>query len=145
MSYRALPIRQFMSPCPLCIEQGQLMSEAHRLMRNKRVRHLPVLSHGRLVGVVSAGDLHLLEGLEGVDREQVRVEDAMTPEPYCVRPDAPLDEVVDVMAGNKYGCALVVEAERVVGVFTTVDALEVFARILRGEAPLPGGSSARRG
>jgi acetoin utilization protein AcuB len=126
-----------MTPDPHCIEQDKLMAEAHRLMRQKRMRHLPVLSHGRVVGVVSAGDLHLLEGLVGVDPERVCVEEAMTPEPYCVHPDSPLDEVVDVMAGNKYGCAIVVEAERVVGIFTTVDALEAFARVLRGEMPLP--------
>jgi len=126
-----------MSPNPQCIEQDKLMAEAHRLMRQKRMRHLPVLSQGRVVGVVSAGDLHLLEGLVGVDPERVCVEEAMTPAPYCVGPDAPLDEVVDVMAGNKYGCAIVVEAERVVGIFTTVDALEAFARVLRGEMPLP--------
>jgi acetoin utilization protein AcuB len=132
-----LPIRQFMSPDPSCIEQDKPMTEAHRLMRQRRMRHLPVLSRGRVVGVVSAGDLHLLEGLTDVDPERVCVEEAMTPEPYCVDPDAPLDQVVDVMAGNKYGCAIVVEAERVVGIFTTVDALEAFARVLRGEMPLP--------
>jgi len=137
LNHSPLPIRQFMSPDPHCIELDQPMSEAHRLMRERRLRHLPVLSHGRLVGVVSAGDLHLLEGLGGVDPERVCVEDAMTPAPYCVPPTTPLDEVVDVMAANKYGCALVVEAERVIGIFTTVDALEAFARILRGEAPLP--------
>jgi len=120
------------------------MSEAHRLMREKRLRHLPVLSQGRLVGLVSLGDLHLLERLEGVDPERVRVKDAMTPEPYCVRPDARLDEVVDVMAGNKYGSALVADAEGVVGIFTTVDALEAFGRVLRGEAPLRVGAAARR-
>jgi len=112
------------------------MAEAHRLMRQGRMRHLPVLSHGRVVGVVSAGDLHLLEGLDDVDPERVCVEEAMTPEPYCVHPDAPLDEVVDVMAGNKYGCALIVDAEHVAGIFTTVDALEAFARVLRGEMPV---------
>ena len=106
------------------------MSEAHRLMRQRRARHLPVLAQGRLVGIVSAGDLHLLEGLTDVDPDRVRVEEAMTPAPYCVNPDTPLDEVVDVMAGNKYGCALVVDAERVVGIFTTVDACRAFAELL---------------
>lgn len=134
-----MPIRLFMSECPVCIEQDQPMSQAHRLMRQKRLRHLPVLSRGRLVGVVSSGDLHLLETLEGVNPESVRIEEAMTPEPYRVGPDAPLDEVVDVMAGNKYGCALVVEADKVVGIFTAVDALEGFARMLRGEPPVRGG------
>jgi len=136
VKHSSLPIRQFMSPDPQCIEQDQPMTEAHRLMRQRRVRHLPVLWHGRVVGLCSAGDLHLLESLHGVDPERVCVEEAMTPAPYCVPPEAPLDEVVDVMAGNKYGCAIVVEAERVIGIFTAVDALEAFARLLRGEAPV---------
>jgi acetoin utilization protein AcuB len=109
------------------------MSEAHRLMRKHRVRHLPVLSKGRLVGVVSSGDLRLLETLDDVEPERVSVEEAMTSEPYCVPPEALLDEVVDVMAGNKYGCALVVQAGRVEGIFTTVDALQAFAHFLRGQ------------
>jgi CBS domain-containing protein len=136
MNHSSLPIRQLMTADPQCIEQDQPMSEAHRLMRQRRIRHLPVLLHGKVVGLCSAGDLHLLESLDGVDPERVCVEEAMTPAPYCVHPGAPLDEVVDVMAGNKYGCAIVVEAERVVGIFTAVDALEAFARVLRGEVPV---------
>jgi acetoin utilization protein AcuB len=142
VSAQKLPIRQFMTPRPQCIERQQTMSEAHRLMRQKRARHLPVLADGRLVGILSLGDLHLLEGLAEVDPDRVRVEAAMTPDPYCVSPEAPLDEVVDVMAGNKYGCAVVLEAGRVVGIFTTVDALEAFARVLRGEAPSATGVDA---
>ena len=124
-------VRQFMSPRPICVDRDQMMSEAHRLMRKHRARHLPVLHQGALVGIVSAGDLHLLETLREVDSERVRVEEAMTPAPYCVGPDTPLDEVVDVMAANKYGCALVVNANEVVGIFTTVDALVAFAQLLR--------------
>jgi acetoin utilization protein AcuB len=132
-----------MSPCPTCIDSDQPLIEAHRLMRQKRARHLPVLSGGRLVGVVSVGDLYLLEGVEGIEQEKVRVRQAMTPEPYRVPADAPLDEVVDVMAGNKYGCAIVMDGERVAGIFTTVDALEVLARVLRGEIQWSAASRGR--
>jgi acetoin utilization protein AcuB len=131
MSRLPQSISQLMSPRPICVEQDQMMSEAHRLMRNHRVRHLPVLHRGALVGIVSAGDLHLLETLRGVDPEQIRVEEAMTAAPYCVRPDTALEEVIDVMAANKYGCALVVSSDEVVGIFTTIDALVAFAQLLR--------------
>lgn len=137
MASNAFPIRQFMSPSPVSIDSTQPLVEAHRLMREKRLRHLPVLAEGRLVGVISAGDLYLFETLDGVEPERVPVHEAMTPEPYRVPPDARLDEVVDVMAANKYGCALVVDKQRVVGIFTTVDALEAFARMLRGNLALP--------
>lgn len=115
----------------------QPLAEAHRVMREKRLRHLPVLTEGRLVGVVSTGDLHLIETLDGVDPEKVPVHEAMSSEPYCVPPDAPLEEVADVMAGNKYGCALVVEKGRVLGIFTTVDALEALSHVLRGNGVMP--------
>lgn len=125
-------ISQYMSPRPICIEREKTMSEAHRLMRKHRTRHLPVLHEGALVGIVSAGDLHLLERLQDVDPDQVLVQDAMTPEPYSVPPDTPLHEVVDAMAANKYGSALVVKnRNEVVGIFTTIDALAAFAQLLR--------------
>ena len=107
------------------------MSEAHRLMRRHRTRHLPVLHRGKLVGIISAGDLQLLETLRNVDPEQVRVEEAMTAAPYCAAPDTPVDQVVDVMAANKYGCAVVSSNGEVVGIFTTVDALAAFAELIR--------------
>lgn len=89
---RSLPtIDRYMSPRPICIDQDQTMSDAHRLMRRHRTRHLPVLHRGRLVGIISAGDLQLLETLRSVDPDQVRVEEAMTAAPYCAAPDMPVD------------------------------------------------------
>ncbi|HEU4581394.1 MAG TPA: CBS domain-containing protein [Polyangiaceae bacterium] len=124
------PISNVMSPCPYFIEQNQSMSAAHAIMRQHGIRHLPVCEHGKLVGLVSAGDLHLLETLDGVDPNAVLVKEAMTPEPYQVRPNAPLADVVRVMARNKYGCVLVTQGAEIVGIFTTIDALRAFATVL---------------
>lgn len=107
------------------------MSAAHAIMRKQGIRHLPVCEHGKLVGLVSAGDLHLVETLDGVDPEHVSVKEAMTPEPYQVRPNAPLRDVVLAMAQHKYGCVLVTQGAEIVGIFTTIDALRAFAEVLR--------------
>jgi acetoin utilization protein AcuB len=101
------------------------------MLRRHGIRHLPVCQQGKLVGLVSAGDLHLLETLDGVDPNEVTVKEAMTPDPYQVRPDAPLRDVVQSMAEHKYGCALVTQGAEIVGIFTTVDALRAFAGLLR--------------
>ncbi len=92
-------------------------------MRKHHIRHLPVLDGGKLVGVVSLGDLHLVETLAEVDPAKVRVEEAMSAEPYTVSPDTPVGDVAAEMAEHRYGCAIVVDEQKVVGVFTTVDAL----------------------
>jgi acetoin utilization protein AcuB len=124
-------ISNVMSPCPRFIEHDQSMSAAHAILRRYGIRHLPVCDKGKLVGLVSAGDLHLVETLDGVDPNDVTVREAMTPDPYQVRPNTPLREVVQAMAEHKYGCALVTQGAEIVGIFTTVDALRAFADLLR--------------
>lgn len=119
-----------MTPSPLVIEVGQTLEDAHRLMARRRIRHLPVVASGRLVGIVSLRDLHLLETLKDVEPDSVGVEEAMTPLPYTVRESAPLVDVVKRMARKKLGSVVVVEKRAVVGVFTTTDALKLLAELL---------------
>jgi acetoin utilization protein AcuB len=54
----------------------------------------------------------------------------MSPEVYTIGADAPLLTVVVEMADHKYGSAVVMEGNSVVGVFTTIDALRAFAALL---------------
>jgi CBS domain-containing protein len=51
---------------------------------------------------------------------------------YAVSPDSPLDEVVATMAQHKYGCAVVMQNGKLVGIFTTVDVCRAFAEMLHG-------------
>jgi acetoin utilization protein AcuB len=75
-------------------------------------------------------DLALVETLKDVDPRNVKVEDAMSTEVYTVSPDAALDEVVGEMAEKKYGSAVVVSNQKVVGIFTTVDVCAALADLL---------------
>lgn len=131
----AIPrVDEFMSRAPHTIGRDQPMSEAHAIMRTHGIRHLPVLHGGRLVGVVSDRDLHLVETLRDVDPAAVTVEEAMSPEPYVVTPDQPVDAVVAAMAERKLGSAVVMRQREVLGIFTTIDALRAFAAVLRTPA-----------
>ena len=124
------PIRRYMTGLPQRIAPGQTLADAHQIMRKNRIRHLPVIDRGTLVGIISMGDLHLVETLQDVDPSEVPVEDAMTPRPYAVGPEEPLERVVARMESRKLGSAVVVEGGEVVGVFTTNDALRVLAELL---------------
>lgn len=119
-----------MTAAPETIRPGRSLAEAHRLMRDRGIRHLPVLDGGKLVGVVSQRDLYLIETLKGVDPEKVPVEEAMSPNVWAVPPETPLAEAARYMYSHKDGCAVVTEEERVVGVFTTTDAMRVLADVL---------------
>ncbi len=124
-------VQEYMSIAPVVVSSDRTLADAHRLMRERRIRHLPVVDHGRLVGVVSQRDLYLIETLKGVDPGIEVVGEAMAQDPYAVPPDAPLEEVAAAMAESKFGCAVVVDRGSVIGLFTTVDALRALAAIVR--------------
>jgi acetoin utilization protein AcuB len=123
-------IANFMTRSPHCIGKDQKLATASSLMRDARLRHLPVLEAGRLVGMLSQRDIYFVETIQGVDPVEVSVEDAMTQDAYQVQPTARLHTVVAAMAKKKIGSAVVVEDGKVVGVFTTTDALTVLSELL---------------
>lgn len=123
MTDKNIPIRTRMSALTFSIGHDQTMATAAARLRQQDIRHLPVLRGGRLIGILSDRDIALVESLAGVDPEEVKVEEAMTEEPYAVGPETPLGDVVEHMARHKYGATVVVDGDRPVGIFTTVDAL----------------------
>lgn len=129
---KAIPtIQKYMTTSPHTIGEDQPMAVAHRMMREHHIRHLPVLRGAKIVGLVSDRDLNMVETLREVDPRKVLVSEAMSQDPYLVSPDAALDEVVSMMADKKYGSAVVTQHDKVVGIFTTVDACRAFADLLQ--------------
>lgn len=116
------------------IGSQQSLASAAQRMRELGCRHLPVLVGGRICGILSDRDIDLVMGLPGLDGTELTVEEAMVTDPFTVEPTAELAPTLEVMAGHKYGAAVVVEAGKVVGIVTTVDVLTAFASHLRGHA-----------
>jgi CBS domain-containing protein len=126
-------IREVMTVAPHTIGSDQPLAQAHRVMREFGLRHLPVLRAGVLVGVLSQRDLYFLEALPGVDVDVDVVADAMSADVYTAAPDEPLRHVASAMADHKYGCAVVMEERHVLGIFTVTDALRNLADVLTRE------------
>ena len=118
-----------MAPAPIVIDKGAPLADAHQLMREHQIRHLPVMDGSELVGLVSVRDLHVMESLKDVDPASVSVAEAMSTELYIVDPDTELRAVALNMYSRKLGSALVVDDGKLVGLFTTVDALRVLANV----------------
>lgn len=125
-------IEKVMTPMPHTIGQSIPLTRALEMMREHRIRHLPVQEGGKLVGVLTDRDVKLVLSFQGGDETTLTVEDAMTPDPFCVTPQAALDYVTDEMAEHKYGCVIVrQENGKVVGIFTATDALRVLGEKMK--------------
>jgi acetoin utilization protein AcuB len=123
-----------MTHCPHTIELHQPLSVGHEMMRRYQIRHLPVLRDGKLVGMLSQRDLHFIETLSDVDPEKVPVGDAMSTDTYTVGPRTTLRRVAAEMADHRYGSAVIIERDRVIGILTTVDGMRALSILLSGRA-----------
>lgn len=113
----------------MSVRSDQSVAAAHGIMRSHGVRHLPVLDESRIVGIVSQGDLRLLESRNRCDVVRIQVEEAMTQHPYVVGPDEPLTSALGAMLERRIGAVLVAERGRLVGIFTAVDAVAALSRL----------------
>lgn len=119
------PIVAYMTPLPHTVGSEQTITFAQEMMRKYDVRHLPVLHGGELYGIVSERDLGVIAGLNEVNPDETTVEEAMTQEAYTVSRETPLFDVLTHMLDQKYGSAIVIEGTKVVGIFTTHDAVRL--------------------
>jgi acetoin utilization protein AcuB len=128
---KAIPtIQKYMTYVPKSIGFDQTIETAIDYMRKLHIRHLPVLKGGKLVGILTERDVNLVLGFADADPKTMKVDEAFTPEPYFTKPEALLSEVAVEMAEKKYGCAIVVDNGKLVGIFTEVDALRALAELL---------------
>ena len=124
-------IQKFMSCDPVSIVGRSSIAEAQSLMKEKNIRHLPVMDGGKVIGIISDRDIHQATSLLDVKPNKVAVEDICPTHVYATSPETPLDYVADEMARHHYGSAVVLDNGKLVGIFTTVDACTALAQILR--------------
>ncbi len=132
MSSKKLTVGEIMVTGPVTLECNDVLDVADDIMTLGRIRHLPVLEEGRVVGVLSQRDLFhsaLVRLLGFQPREQkdlmrtVRVREVMTKPVITISPEAPVKEAARLMMEKKIGCLPVVDGEKFVGVITETDIL----------------------
>jgi len=130
---RSRAVSEIMQREVVTLDPGETLDLTHDLMSLGRVRHLPVLERGRLVGMVSQRDLleaslsKTLEFDPGSRRaflRSVQVSEVMSSQVATVGPDTPLGEAARRLVERKIGCLVVVDGEgALLGVVTDTDLL----------------------
>jgi len=123
-------VMKFMTVMPHSVGSDQTIDMAHKIMNENSIRHLPVMKAGQISGIVSDRDLKLAMSIRGVEASKTTVEEIASSEVFLVKPDSKLDDVSKMMAEKKIGSVLVVDNHRLVGIFTTTDALKALNELL---------------
>ncbi|HOG45862.1 MAG TPA: CBS and ACT domain-containing protein [Anaerolineae bacterium] len=134
-------VKARMTPNPVTVHEDTSMHEALRLMRERKVRRLPVLdTAGKLVGMVSEKDLLYASPSPATSLStfeinyliaQIKVAQLMSKTLITVGEDTPLEEAARIMVDNKVGGLPVLDtAGNLVGIITETDLFRIFLELL---------------
>ncbi len=124
-------VREWMTPDPIVVSPETTLPEAHRIMTENSIRHLPVVCEGQLVGIVTLGDIRGAEpsGATSLNiwevnylLSQLRVDEIMTPRPVTISVDDTLGEAAQLMLKHRIGGLPVVDRHgALAGIITECD------------------------
>lgn len=133
-SFQTLRVREVMVDSPVTVNSGDSLQHALSLLQKHQVHQLPVVEHGRLVGIVTDGDLKFFTPAYQLfrDQEEIRqalreltVAEAMTLDPVSISPQATLLEATKLMYDHSIGALLVVEDEKLLGILAVSDVFRI--------------------
>lgn len=135
-----LLVRDSMTRGVVTVAPGATAAEALALCRERRIRHLPVVQEGRLVGIISDRDLRsATPALGDPDRAaalgKVLVGDVMARDIVTAHPDDPIEHAAMAMYERKIGCLPVVDEDALAGILTASDVMKAFVQLVGAHEP----------
>jgi acetoin utilization protein AcuB len=134
-----------MTPDPITVTDKTPIDEALRIMRDKRVRRLPVLNgKGKLVGIVAEKDILYASPSPATSLSiheihylvsKLTVGEIMTKKVFTIADDTPLEEAARVMADHRIGALPVMRNDKLVGIITETDIFKALLELLGAREP----------
>jgi acetoin utilization protein AcuB len=122
-------IQKYMSYTPMAVNFNSSLEEAITVMAKNQIRHLPVIKGDQYLGILSDRDIKQALSYAGADARLIKAGDISDNHPFITGPEAKLSEVSARMANEKIGSVLILDNNKLVGIFTTTDACKALSEI----------------
>ncbi len=112
------------------ITTDEYLSDAISIMKERRVRHLPILKNGKLKGILSDRDIKEYSPSKATTLDiyelhyllaKTRVQDVMKTKVVTTSPDTPVEEAAMIMLDQEIGCLPVIDQGRLLGIISERD------------------------
>lgn len=130
-----MEVAEIMQKKVFSVGASSSLLDAASIMHEKNIRHLPIVEHNEVVGILSERDLRgFLEELyqstretsEGLRRKNISIREVMQNKPLTVDPSADIVDVIDLMIDNKVGAVVVAdELGQLKGIISYEDILKL--------------------
>lgn len=124
------PISNYLVERPYSVASLATLRHAAGRMAAYGIRHLPVMEGERVAGLVRESELHILERWGDVPFDTTTVAEVMCFDVHFVHPSSTLGTVIRDMRRGRFDHTMVLDRERLVGIFTITDALALLANEL---------------
>ncbi len=123
----------------ITLSPDQTLLKAMNIIQQKRIRHLPVVQGGKVVGIVTELDVRRAGASDSTSLsifelnyllDQIKVSSFMTKKVITVSPDEPIETAAKIIYDHKIGALPVVDQNQLVGLITSSDILETFIEVL---------------
>ncbi len=134
-------VSDYMTSNPVTIPPDHNYPQAISVIRKQKIRHLPVIENGRLVGIVVEKDLLSNQPSPATTLsvyeiysllEVLRIRQMMSRPVITVEGDCPIEEAARIMVENKVSCLPVMAGETLVGIITETDIFKILVEVLGG-------------
>jgi CBS domain-containing protein len=125
-------VREIMTASPVTLKPEDTLDLANDVISLGRIRHIPVVDDGKLVGLLSERDLMgaaaakifgLKQSTKSRLLKRVLIKDVMKKKLVTVTPETKIADAAHLMAEKKIGCVPVLSGSSLVGLVTTTDIL----------------------
>jgi len=132
-------VSEIMMGSPVTLKPDDTLNLANDVISLGRIRHIPVVEDGRVVGVISDHDLmgaaaSELFGLRQKNKsallKAIPIKNVMKKRVVTVPPDAPIKDAAHLLKEKKIGCLPVISAGTLVGLVTVSDVLRYLEDLL---------------
>ncbi len=135
-------VEELMTSKVFTVEPHDMIDRVFFLIHYEKVRHLPVVEKGKVIGMVSDRDLYKTLGPKSNSRSiesgqnetelhviPKKVQNIMRRGILTIEPDDFVSEAAAIMADNKVGALPVIKNDKLVGILSSTDILRVFSKI----------------
>jgi acetoin utilization protein AcuB len=128
-----------MSSPVLSVSPDLSVPDALAMMTKEKIRHMPVIEKGKLVGIVTKSDLLNASPSKATSLSvweinylinKIKVCDVMTKKVLTTTEDSTIEEAARVMSDHKISCLPVMRGKEVVGIITETNLFKIFLELL---------------
>ncbi|MFT6001111.1 MAG: CBS domain-containing membrane protein [Neolewinella sp.] len=126
---KRMPVSKIMSTGLLTVNITQRLKEVEAIIRGQHVRHVPVVSGDKIIGMLSKTDLQKISFVNMIDGDDLTtamydnlsIEQVMTKDITTVKQDDTILDVATILSENEFHALPVTEDGKLVGIVTTSD------------------------